>query len=72
MFLHIPFFSFLLDYLDMDISEIRKENLLELIELKANGSQKDFALALPTAPAYISQIINGTIGRNRKPARLYT
>lgn len=68
MFSHIPFFSFLLDYLDMDISEIRKANLLELIELKANGSQKDFALAVPTAPAYISQIINGTIGRNGKPA----
>ncbi|WP_180060938.1 LexA family transcriptional regulator [Acinetobacter sp. YH12124] len=52
----------------MDISEIRKANLLELIELKANGSQKDFANAVPTAPAYISQIINGTIGRNGKPA----
>lgn len=52
----------------MDISEIRKANLLELIETKANGSQKDFANAVPTAPAYISQIINGTIGRNGKPA----
>lgn len=68
MFLHIPFFSFLLDYLTMDISEIRKSNLLDLIESKANGSQKDFANAVPTAPAYISQIINGTIGRNGKPA----
>lgn len=68
MFLHIPFFSFLLDYLIMDISEIRKSNLLDLIESKANGSQKDFANAVPTAPAYISQILNGTIGRNGKPA----
>ena len=68
MFLHIPFFSFLLDHFAMDISEIRKANLLELIEIKSNGSQKDFANAVPTAPAYISQIINETIGRNGKPA----
>ena len=68
MFLHIPFFSFLLDYFGMDISEIRKANLLKLIETKSNGSQKDFANAVPTAPAYISQIINGPIGRNGKPA----
>ncbi|WP_171501392.1 S24 family peptidase [Acinetobacter lwoffii] len=52
----------------MDISEIRKANLLDLIASKANGSQKDFANAVPTSPAYISQIINGTIGRNGKPA----
>ena len=56
----------------MDISEIRKANLLKLIEAKASGSQKDFANAVPTAPAYISQIINSTIGRNGKPATVGT
>ena len=71
-FLHIPFFSFLLEYLVMDISDIRKANLLKLIEVKSSGSQKDFANAVPTAPAYISQIINGTIGRNGKPATVGT
>lgn len=71
-FLHIPFFSFLLDYFAMDISDIRRANLLKLIETKSVGSQKDFANAVPTAPAYISQIINGTIGRNGKPATVGT
>lgn len=71
-FLHIPFFSFLLEYLVMDISDIRKANLLKLIEVKSSGSQKDFANAVPTAPAYISQIINGTIGGNGKPATVGT
>lgn len=52
----------------MDISEIRKANLLKLIEDKAAGSQKDFAYLVGTSPAYLSQIINGTIGRNGKPA----
>lgn len=56
----------------MDISDIRKANLLKLIEVKSSGSQKDFANAVPTAPAYISQIINGTIGRNGKPATVGT
>lgn len=68
MFLHIPFFSLLLDYLAMDISEIRKANLLELIETKANGSQKEFAEKAGTSPAYLSQILNNTLGRNGKPA----
>lgn len=68
MFLHIPFFSFLLDYFAMDISEIRKANLLELIKTEANGSQKIFAELVGTSPAYLSQILNSTVGRNGKPA----
>lgn len=68
MFLHIPFFSFLLDYCAMDISEIRKANLLELIKIKAGGSQKAFAEHVGTSPAYLSQLLNNTIGRNGKPA----
>lgn len=56
----------------MDISEIRKANLLKLIQEKASGSQKDFAQTVGTAPAYLSQIINGTVGRNGKPATVGT
>ncbi|MDC4176349.1 XRE family transcriptional regulator, partial [Acinetobacter baumannii] len=52
----------------MNISDIRRNNLLQLIEQKANGSQKDFANHVGTAAAYLSQIINGTIGNNGKPA----
>lgn len=52
----------------MDISEIRRSNLLKLIEQKSSGSQKHFAESVETAAAYLSQIINGTIGRNGKPA----
>lgn len=52
----------------MDISEIRTANLLELIEKKANGSQKDFAEKVGTSPAYLSQIINKTLGKSGKPA----
>lgn len=54
----------------MNISDIRRTKLLQLIEQKANGSQKDFAAMVGTAPAYLSQIINGTIGQNGKPASL--
>lgn len=56
----------------MDNSEIRKANLLKLIEDKASGSQKDFANYVGTSPAYISQIINGTVGQNGKPATVGT
>ncbi|WP_303275518.1 LexA family protein [Acinetobacter soli] len=52
----------------MNISDIRRTKLLQLIDQKANGSQKDFAALVETAPAYLSQIINGTIGQNGKPA----
>lgn len=52
----------------MNISDIRRNNLLNLIDQKANGSQKDFANHVGTAAAYLSQIINGTIGNNGKPA----
>lgn len=52
----------------MDISEIRKANLLNLIASKTMNSQKDFANTVGTAPAYLSQIINGTLGKNGKPA----
>ncbi|WP_151833940.1 LexA family protein [Acinetobacter ursingii] len=52
----------------MNISDIRRNKLLQLIDQKANGSQKDFAALVGTAPAYLSQIINGTIGQNGKPA----
>lgn len=56
----------------MDISEIRKQNLLELIQELTDGSQKNFAQIVGTSPAYLSQIINGTIGRNGKPATVGT
>lgn len=56
----------------MDISEIRKQNLLKLIQDLMNGSQKNFAQIVGTSPAYLSQIINGTIGRNGKPATVGT
>ncbi|HCM31836.1 MAG TPA: LexA family transcriptional repressor [Acinetobacter radioresistens] len=56
----------------MDISEIRKQNLLILINDLVGGSQKNFALIVGTSPAYLSQIINGTIGRNGKPATVGT
>ena len=52
----------------MNISDIRRINLLKLIDQKANGSQKDFANHVGTAASYLSQIINGTIGKNGKPA----
>ena len=56
----------------MDISEIRKQNLLRLINDFVGGSQKNFAIIVGTSPAYLSQIINGTIGRNGKPATVGT
>lgn len=52
----------------MDISEIRMANLLHAINAYANGSQKDFAEKVGTSPAYLSQIINKTLGRSGKPA----
>lgn len=52
----------------MDISNIRIANLLSLIASKAANSQKDFANIADTSPAYLSQIINGTVGKNGKPA----
>ena len=56
----------------MDISKIRIANLLNLIQLKTSGSQKDFANIAGTSPAYLSQIINGTVGKNGKPAAVGT
>lgn len=56
----------------MDISEIRMANLLGLIASKTANSQKEFANIVGTAPAYLSQIINGTVGRNGKPATVGT
>ncbi|WP_104470379.1 LexA family transcriptional regulator [Acinetobacter indicus] len=52
----------------MDISEIRMANLLHAINTYANGSQKDFAEKVGTSPAYLSQIINKTLGKSGKPA----
>lgn len=52
----------------MDISEIRMANLLHAINAYADGSQKDFAEKVGTSPAYLSQIINKTLGRSGKPA----
>lgn len=52
----------------MDITEIRKANLLNAINTYADGSQKDFAEKVGTSPAYLSQILNRTLGRSGKPA----
>lgn len=52
----------------MDISSIRKANLINLVD--KYGSQKEFAEAVDTAAAYLSQIANGTIGKNGKPASM--
>ena len=43
----------------MDVNEIRRKNLVALI--KEHGGQKSLAeLVRPTAPGYISQLVNGT------------
>lgn len=52
----------------MDISNIRKTNLIILID--KFGSQKQFSIAVDTAASYFSQIITGTIGKNGKPVNL--
>lgn len=52
----------------MDISNIRKTNLINLIN--KFGSQKQFSIAVDTAASYFSQIITGTIGKNGKPVNL--
>ena len=67
-FFYIYLFSFLLLNLVMDISSIRKANLINLVD--KYGSQKEFAEAVNTAAAYLSQIANGTIGKNGKPASM--
>lgn len=51
----------------MDISEIRRANLIELMT-QSGMKQNVFAEKVGTAPAYISQIINCKVGRNGKPA----
>lgn len=52
-----------------NIAYIRKANLLQLIA-KYDGTQKQFAEKVNTNNAYISQIVNGSIGQNGKPANI--
>lgn len=52
----------------MDISEIRKANLLRLLE--SYSTQKEFAELVDTPTSYITQITQGTLGKNGKPVNL--
>lgn len=66
--LHIYFFSILLLNGAMDISEIRKANLIKL--LSGYSTQKEFSEITNTPTSYFTQITQGTIGKNGKPVNL--
>lgn len=52
----------------MDISEIRKANLIKL--LSGYSTQKEFAEITNTPTSYFTQITQGTLGKNGKPVNL--
>ncbi|ACC58075.1 S24 family peptidase [Acinetobacter baumannii] len=52
----------------MDISAIRKANLIKLLE--KYSTQKEFAELVDTPTSYITQITQGTLGKNGKPVSL--
>ncbi|EMP8705094.1 peptidase S24 [Acinetobacter pittii] len=52
----------------MDISAIRKANLIRLLE--SYSTQREFAEIVDTPASYITQITQGTLGKNGKPVSL--
>ena len=51
----------------MDITEIRRANLKRLVD--ASSNQREFADKAGLAPAYVSQMVNGTRNIGEKTAR---
>jgi len=53
----------------MNIREIRRQNLAQLIKVHAEGSQRRFSELVGKPPSLISQMINDTRGMGEKVAR---